>query len=55
VTPLFSTAQKKILFLLVINTKPLFKDKVKASINMQNMFNIKWLDPGKKKEINFTR
>jgi outer membrane receptor protein involved in Fe transport len=29
-----------------ITTKKLFKDRITASVNVHNLFNVKWLDPG---------
>jgi hypothetical protein len=29
-----------------VSTNKLFKDKVTASIDVHNLFNVKWLDPG---------
>ncbi|HMG68174.1 MAG TPA: hypothetical protein VK588_10825, partial [Chitinophagaceae bacterium] len=29
-----------------ISTKKIYKDKITASVNIHNLFNTKWLDPG---------
>jgi outer membrane receptor protein involved in Fe transport len=31
---------------LIFSTKKLFNDHVNASLNIRNLFNTKWLDPG---------
>ena len=31
---------------LVVGTKKIFKDRVTASMNIQNLFDTKWVDPG---------